>query len=78
MPYDKELLKNCEARSNVFVKGFGTYWSHKDLHQAFEPFGKILSARVSIKDNYESRGYGFVLFDNAKSAEQACQVVSFF
>ena len=78
LPYDKELLRSCEPKSNVFVKGFGVRWSHKDLHKAFEEFGPIVSARVSIKDNYESRGYGFVQFTNASSAERACQVVSAF
>jgi RNA recognition motif. (a.k.a. RRM, RBD, or RNP domain) len=76
LPYDKELLRSCEPKSNVFVKGFSVHWSHKDLHKAFEQFGQIVSSRVSIKDNYESRGFGFVQFANASSAEQACQVVS--
>jgi RNA recognition motif-containing protein len=62
LPYDKELLRSQEPKSNVFVKGFGNNWTHKDLHQAFKEFGNIVSARVSIKDDYESRGYGFVLF----------------
>jgi len=75
LPYDKELLRSCEPTSNVFVKGFSVHWSHKDLHKAFEQFGQIVSSRVSIKDNYESRGFGFVQFANASSAEQACQVM---
>ncbi len=62
LPYDKDLLRNCAPKSNIFVKGFGSHWSHKDLHDNFAQFGQILSARVSIKDSYESRGFGFIQF----------------
>jgi len=62
LPYDKDLLRNCAPKSNIFVKGFGSHWSHKDLYDNFAQFGDILSARVSIKDSYESRGFGFIQF----------------
>ena len=75
LPYDKELLRNCAPRSNVFVKGFGAHWTHKDLHEAFAEFGQVVSARVSICDSYESRGFGFVQFLTADAAERACQVM---
>lgn len=75
LPYDKELLRNCAPRSNLFVKGFGTHWTHKDLHEAFAEFGQVVSARVSICDGYESRGFGFVQFLTAEAAERACQVM---
>jgi len=62
LPYDKELLRNCTPKSNLFVKGFGAHWSHRDLYEQFVKYGAIVSARVSIKNDYESRGYGFVQF----------------
>lgn len=52
LPYDKELLRNCSPKSNIFVIGFGENWTHKDLYDAFSIFGTILSARVSIKSDY--------------------------
>lgn len=76
LPYDKDLLRNCAPKSNIFVKGFGNHWKHSDLHEAFAQFGQIVSARVSIKNDYESRGFGFVQFVTAQSADHACQVVS--
>ncbi len=39
LPYDKDLLRNCQPKSNIFVKGFGTHWTHKDLHEQFSQFG---------------------------------------
>lgn len=76
LPYDKDLLRNCVPKANVFVKGFGSEWSHKDLHDSFARFGQIVSARVSIKNDYESRGYGFVQFTQSQPAIAACQEVS--
>jgi polyadenylate-binding protein len=73
LPFDKELLRSSQADCNIFVKGFGGKWTHKDLHEAFEQFGQILSARVSIDENHVSRGYGFVQFRNADEATKACQ-----
>lgn len=32
LPYDKDLLRNCATGSNIFVKGFSSYWTHKDLY----------------------------------------------
>lgn len=52
LPYDKELLRGCVPKSNVFVKGFTSHWSHKDLHENFKHFGEIVSARVSIRNDY--------------------------
>jgi len=39
LPYDKDLLRNCQAGSNVFVKNLPSSWSHKDLHDKFKVFG---------------------------------------
>merc|ERR1719498_791838 len=73
LPYDKEILRNQPPKSNIFVKGFGSHWSHKELAEHFARFGQIVSARVSIRSDYESRGYGFVCFVQAQSATTACQ-----
>lgn len=43
-----------------------------DLYNAFKKFGDILSYRVMTKDG-KSKGFGFVNFDNAKSASDAIE-----
>lgn len=74
MPYDKELLRqNCPPGSNIFVKNLPDDWTHKDLHKTFSRFGEIVSARVSIKEDYNSRGFGFVAFTSKAAAENACE-----
>lgn len=44
-------------------------WTHDDLYQAFEKFGKIISCKVSIDADFNSRQYGFVQLET----ERACQ-----
>ena len=51
-------------------------WTHKDLYEAFKSCGTIVSARVSIKDDYTSRGFGFIAFSKKNEADAACEQVS--
>jgi len=65
LPYDRDLFKrgpqgDDKAFCNLFVKGLPNSWTHRDLYNAFKVFGEILSSRVSINENYESRGFGFI------------------
>ena len=76
LPYDKELLQNVQVGGNVFVKGFGAAWTHKDLHAAFKEFGEIVSARVSIEEGHRSRGFGYVQFKKTEAAKKAVEEVS--
>jgi RNA recognition motif-containing protein len=46
-------------------------WLHSDLFSAFETFGNIVSAKVSIDKNHASKGFGYVQFENANDAEKA-------
>jgi polyadenylate-binding protein len=41
------------------------------LEKSFESFGQIISCKVSINDDYSSRGYGFVYFNDRESAARA-------
>jgi hypothetical protein len=60
LPYSLKFVKlqskdsNPEDRhSYIFVKGFlNEKWDHEDLHKAFERFGTIMSAKVSIDKNH--------------------------
>jgi len=40
----------------------------KQLEESFKNFGEILSCKVSINENYRSRGYGFVCFKEPEVA----------
>lgn len=44
---------------------------HKALHDTFSSFGNVLSCKVALDASGQSKGYGFVQFDNQESAQNA-------
>lgn len=43
------------------MKGFAkANWTHEDLYNAFSKYGTIISAKVSIDKDHNSKGYGYV------------------
>jgi len=71
---EKELGEKAKLYTNVYVKNFGDELSDESLLQMFEPFGKVTSHRVMIKDG-KSRGFGFVAFESADAAEDAVKAL---
>lgn len=58
------------------MKGFAkAKWQHSDLFAAFESFGSILSAKVSLDRNHSSKGFGYIQFETKEQAEKAIQEV---
>ncbi|CDW91187.1 cytochrome b5-like heme steroid binding domain containing protein [Stylonychia lemnae] len=74
MPYEKDLIsKKFDSKSSLFIKGFKKDWTHKDLYEFFKVFGEISSAKVSLKEDHHSRGYGFIQFQREESANKAIE-----
>lgn len=46
---------------------------HKALHDTFAALGKILPCRIATDPCGQSKGYGFVQFDNQESAQKAIE-----
>lgn len=56
---------------NIFVKGLNTDIDSRTLHDTFEVFGPIASAKVACDDEGRSLGYGYVQYDSPEAAQAA-------
>merc|ERR1711899_343542 len=68
-----ELGEKAKRFTNVYVKNFNETMTEDDLSKMFEKFGKITSLKLMKSDEDEkSKGFGFVSFEDAETAESAC------
>ncbi|KAL7669297.1 hypothetical protein ACOME3_009959 [Neoechinorhynchus agilis] len=56
---------------NIFIKNLNKTITAKELHDTFISFGRIMSCKIMLDDNGQSKGFGFIHFDNQKSADEA-------
>jgi len=61
---------------NVFIKNLDPSIKHKELFDMFSDYGNILSVKVVLDKNGESKGYGFVHYDNAQNAQKAIDALN--
>ncbi|GLD93685.1 hypothetical protein PINS_up002290 [Pythium insidiosum] len=64
---------------NLFVFHIPNDMTNQDLFNYFAPYGNVISARIMVeKETGRSRGFGFVSYDNAASADQAIKAMNGF
>ena len=57
------------SRITIFVGDLDPEITEEDLRHAFEPFGEIMKINlVTDTETNESRGFGFISFDNQKAS----------
>ncbi|KAL7672287.1 hypothetical protein ACOME3_007176 [Neoechinorhynchus agilis] len=56
---------------NIFIKNLNKTITAKELHDTYISFGRIMSCKIMLDDNGQSKGFGFIHFDNQKSANEA-------
>lgn len=47
--------------------------TNRVLHETFEQYGAVLSAKVAVDSAGRSKGYGFIQYENPESADKAIE-----
>ncbi|CAG8569753.1 9836_t:CDS:2 [Ambispora gerdemannii] len=65
-------LEEIKAKfTNIYVKNLDTEVSLEEFTELFESYGKITSAVIATDENGNSKGFGFVNYENHEEANQA-------
>lgn len=63
--------------ANLYVRNLPRHYQQMDLERLFQRFGTIIQSRVlTDQTTGQSKGVGFVLFDQKKQAEEAISQIS--
>ncbi|EGG00325.1 uncharacterized protein MELLADRAFT_28015, partial [Melampsora larici-populina 98AG31] len=63
--------KEFPSEANLFIKNLPKSFTPINLHDSFERFGKILSSKISFDQLGNSKGYGYIQFENPKDSNEA-------
>lgn len=74
-PYRQGGVRNKTA-GNLFVKNLPGDTKSVDIHNLFEPYGKIFSCKVKYNPNGTCKGYGYVQYENNESADKALEALN--
>jgi len=74
LPFDNDLLGSNPQKivdHNIFVRKIPKTLSPPQLEEHFSRYGDIKSLKISLSSDHQSRGYGFVCFQDPTSAQRA-------
>lgn len=59
---------DCKRDCSLFVYHLPTHWDSEELKEYFQRYGSVLAARVCRNEDGSSKGYGFVVCNDPRSA----------
>merc|ERR1719245_1997707 len=68
--------KDMDVGANVFVGNLDADVDDQLLYQTFSAFGQVLSAKVMLDEEKNSKGFGFVNFADFESSDAAIMAMS--
>ncbi|KEG07499.1 polyadenylate-binding protein 1, partial [Trypanosoma grayi] len=68
----RQRYMQCQSLgNNLYIRNFDPDFTEENLRELFKEYGEIRSCRVMADANGNSRGFGFVSFENADQANAA-------
>jgi len=75
--YDKKVSEGKETPfNNLYVKNFPKNFGEDELKALFTEFGAIQSVKIDVNPKGESKGFGFVCFENSEDAKGAIEALN--
>lgn len=64
------------GKGNIFIKNLAKEIDTKALYDTFNRFGAILSCKIELDEHNQSKGYGYIQFQDNEAAESAIENVN--
>lgn len=72
----RDLAKRRLSGGNVFIKNLGPTVTEETLYDLFKEYGTILSCKVVMDQQGQTKGYGFVHYETSEAADNAIKHVN--
>jgi len=63
--------KDFNSKANVIARNLPKELNQQDLHSTFSEFGKIISCKLEVYQTGESRGFGYIQYEQEEQADKA-------
>ena len=70
---ESDGIKPFSFENQVIVLSLNFRTTVDDVYKAFSQYGKILDMHMVINDNYESKGFAFLNYENREDGQNAIQ-----
>lgn len=73
-PIIQQIQEECKSNNRIYIANIHPDLSEQELHDLFDPFGKVRSCNLAMTPNVEQpqhRGHGFIEFETEAAASEA-------